>query len=59
MRESGADLMVANDVSEVDAGFGSDQNKVVLIDDEIWDIPLSTKEEISALIMDKIAEKIN
>ncbi|MBI4813667.1 MAG: bifunctional phosphopantothenoylcysteine decarboxylase/phosphopantothenate--cysteine ligase CoaBC [Methanobacterium sp.] len=58
MRESGADLMVANDVAEVGAGFGSDQNKVVLVDDEIWDVPLSTKEEIAALIIGRVAERI-
>lgn len=58
MREAGADLMVANDVSEKGAGFGSDDNKVILIDDEIRRIPLSTKEEISAQIMDRVAEKI-
>ncbi len=58
MKESGADLMVANDVSEEGAGFGSDQNKVILIDDEIRRVPLSTKEEISALIMDRVIEKL-
>jgi len=30
----------------------------VLIDDEIWDVPLSTKEEIATLIMGRIAERI-
>lgn len=58
MRESSADLMVANDVAETGAGFGSDQNKVVLVDDEIWDVPLSTKEEISALVIGRIIERI-
>lgn len=58
MRESGADLMVANDVAEAGAGFGSDQNKVVLVDDEVWDVPLSTKEEISALVIGRIIERI-
>ncbi len=58
MRESGADLMVANDVAEVGAGFGSDQNKVVLVDDEIWDVPLSTKEEIAALVIGRVAERV-
>ncbi|MFA0833109.1 MAG: bifunctional phosphopantothenoylcysteine decarboxylase/phosphopantothenate--cysteine ligase CoaBC [Methanobacterium formicicum] len=58
MRESGADLMVANDVAEAGAGFGSDQNKVVLVDDEIWEIPLSTKEEIAALVIGRIVERI-
>jgi phosphopantothenoylcysteine decarboxylase/phosphopantothenate--cysteine ligase len=58
MNESGADLMVANDVSIEGAGFGSDQNKVVLIDDDVLEVPLSTKEEISAVIIDRIVEKI-
>jgi phosphopantothenoylcysteine decarboxylase / phosphopantothenate---cysteine ligase len=58
MIESGADLMVANDVSLEGAGFGSDQNKVILVDDEVWDVPLSTKEEIAALVIGRIAEKI-
>lgn len=58
MRESGADLMVANDVSQAGAGFGSDHNKVVLVDDEVWDVPLSTKEEISALVVGRIIERI-
>ncbi|NYB51859.1 MAG: bifunctional phosphopantothenoylcysteine decarboxylase/phosphopantothenate--cysteine ligase CoaBC [Methanobacteriaceae archaeon] len=58
MIESGADLMVANDVAEEGAGFGSDQNKVVLIDDEVWDVPLSTKEEIARLVVGRIIERI-
>jgi phosphopantothenoylcysteine decarboxylase / phosphopantothenate---cysteine ligase len=58
MMESGADLMVANDVAEEGAGFSSDQNKVVLVDDEVWDVPLSTKEEIAALVIGRVVEKI-
>jgi phosphopantothenoylcysteine decarboxylase / phosphopantothenate---cysteine ligase len=58
MREAGADLMVANDVAETGAGFGSDQNKVFLVDDEVWDVPLSTKEEIAALVIGRIVERI-
>lgn len=58
MMESGADLMVANDVSLEDAGFGSDQNKVVIVDDEVWDVPISTKEEIAALVIGQIVENV-
>ncbi len=58
MMESGADLMVANDVAVEGAGFGSDHNKVILVDDEVWDIPLSTKEEIAALVIGRIVERI-
>ena len=57
MHESGADLMVANDVATEGASFGSDQNKVVLVDDQVLEVPLSTKEEISAVIIDRIVEK--
>jgi len=47
------DLMVANDVAVEGAGFGEDQNQVILIDDEIIDIPLSSKREIAAKIIDR------
>lgn len=58
MKESGADLMVANDVAEEGAGFGSDQNKVLIIDDDVLDVPLTTKEDIAAIIINRIAEKL-
>lgn len=58
MTESGADLMVANDVAVEGAGFGSDQNKVLIVDDEVLDVPLSTKEEIASLVIGRIVEKI-
>lgn len=58
MKESGADLMVANDVAVEGAGFGSDQNKVLIVDDEVLDVPLSTKEEIASLVIGRIVEKI-
>ena len=57
LKEADADLMVANDVAVEGAGFGSDQNKVVLVDDEVLDIPQSTKEEIASLVVDRIVEK--
>ncbi len=58
MKESGADLMVANDVAREGAGFGSDKNEVILIDDEVIKIPLSPKREIAKRIFDRIVEKI-
>jgi phosphopantothenoylcysteine decarboxylase/phosphopantothenate--cysteine ligase len=58
MRESGADMMVANDVSVECAGFGSDHNKVVLVDDDVWDVPMSTKEEIAALVIGRVVERV-
>jgi len=58
MEESSADLMVANDVAVEGAGFGSDENQVILIDDEILKVPLSSKKEIASNIIDRIAFKI-
>ncbi len=58
MDESRADLMVANDVAIEGAGFGSDENQVILIDDDIIEISLSPKWEIAKRIIDRIIEKI-
>ena len=57
MIKSGADLMVANDVAVEGAGFGSDQNQVILIDDDIIEISLSPKREIAKRIIDRIVTK--
>ncbi len=50
------DLLVANDVSRSDSGFGSDTNKVLLLhaNGEIEDLPLSSKAEVAAQIWDRI-----
>ena len=58
MEQSSADLMVANDVAVEGAGFGSDENQVVLMDDDIIEISLSPKPEIAKRIIDRIATKI-
>ena len=57
MLESDADLMVANDVAVEGAGFGSDDNQVVLMDDEIIEISLSPKREIAKRIIDRTISK--
>ena len=57
MEQSSADLMVANDVAVEGAGFGSDDNQVVLMDDEIIEISLSPKWEIAKRIVDRIVTK--
>lgn len=58
MEQSSADLMVANDVAVEGAGFGSDENQVVLMDDDIIEISLSPKPEIAKRIIDRIVSKI-
>jgi phosphopantothenoylcysteine decarboxylase/phosphopantothenate--cysteine ligase len=50
------DLLVANDVSRADSGFGSDTNKVLLFyaNGEMEDLPLLSKTEVAAHIWDRI-----
>lgn len=58
VEEFDIDLMVANDVAIEGAGFGSDENQVILIDEDIIDVSLSSKKEIAAKIIDRIIEKL-
>lgn len=50
------DLLVANDVSRADSGFGSDTNKVLLFyaNGETEDLPLLSKTEVAARIWARI-----
>ncbi len=50
------DLLVANDVSRTDSGFGSETNKVLLFhtNGEMEDLPLLSKKEVAAAIWDRI-----
>ena len=56
VRRKSLDLIVANDITEADSGFGSDTNKVVLIDRELQveELPLLTKYEVSQRILDRV-----
>jgi phosphopantothenoylcysteine decarboxylase/phosphopantothenate--cysteine ligase len=51
------DLIVANDVSEPNAGFAVDTNHVQLVDaDDVVDVPSAPKSEVAHRILDKIVE---
>jgi phosphopantothenoylcysteine decarboxylase/phosphopantothenate--cysteine ligase len=52
----GCDLLVANDVSRVDAGFNVDTNAVYFVTPslEVEEIPLLSKSEIAAQILDRV-----
>ncbi|HEY5926808.1 MAG TPA: bifunctional phosphopantothenoylcysteine decarboxylase/phosphopantothenate--cysteine ligase CoaBC [Kofleriaceae bacterium] len=51
------DLIVANDVSEPNAGFAVDTNHVQLVDaDDVVDVPSAPKAEVAHRILDKIVE---
>lgn len=58
LRDKGADLIVANDVSAPDAGFGVDTNRVTIVgrDGSTHEIPLGSKEEVADHILDRISE---
>ncbi len=52
------DIIVANDITDADSGFGVDTNKVTLIDRDgkIESLPLLTKREVADRILDRVVE---
>ncbi|MBO8158522.1 bifunctional phosphopantothenoylcysteine decarboxylase/phosphopantothenate--cysteine ligase CoaBC [Thermosyntropha sp.] len=58
LEEKNLDFIVANDVSEEGAGFGSDTNIVTIIDrrGEVKPLPQMSKERVAAAIIDKAVE---
>ena len=56
LKEKNLDFIVVNDVTQPDAGFGSDTNQVKIIypSGQIKDLPLMTKEEVSQLVLDEV-----
>jgi phosphopantothenoylcysteine decarboxylase/phosphopantothenate--cysteine ligase len=60
LRRKQVDLMVANDVSAADAGFGVDTNRAILLDAAGGraDTPLLTKAALADLILDRVAERV-
>ncbi len=57
--EKDLDLIVANDISAEGSGFGTDTNRVVIIDrDSVDELPLLTKEEIAYILLDKVVEAL-
>ena len=57
--ESGADLIVANDVGKKDTGFGSDNNEVYVVDQQrkTVHVPFQSKDRVAAQILDLIEIK--
>ena len=56
--DAGTDLVIANDISKEDCNFGSDNNEVLIIDDEVLSVPLASKREIAKIIFDVISKKV-
>ena len=52
------DLIVANDITEKDSGFGTDTNKVTLIgkDGTPESLPVMSKREVADRILDRVVD---
>jgi phosphopantothenoylcysteine decarboxylase/phosphopantothenate--cysteine ligase len=57
----GVDLLVANDVAEPGSGFGTDTNKVTLLDRSggVEELPLLSKREVADRILDRVANALD
>ncbi|MCJ7717362.1 MAG: hypothetical protein MUO54_12700, partial [Anaerolineales bacterium] len=55
------DMIVANDVSREDSGFGTDQNQVILFwkDGRVQELPLMEKTAVSDIIIEEAARLFN
>ncbi|ADZ08556.1 phosphopantothenoylcysteine decarboxylase/phosphopantothenate/cysteine ligase [Methanobacterium lacus] len=58
IEKSGADFVVANDISIEGSGFGSEKNQVVIVDDDTSSVPLCSKQEVAKKIVEKIIERV-
>ena len=61
LRRKGVDLLVANDVAEPGSGFGTETNRVTILDagggrDEL---PLLTKREVADRVLDRVARALD
>ncbi|MDX1657864.1 MAG: bifunctional phosphopantothenoylcysteine decarboxylase/phosphopantothenate--cysteine ligase CoaBC [Nitriliruptorales bacterium] len=59
LERKNADLLVVNDVSRRDAGFEVDTNRVVILgrDGGRVEVPLTTKAEVAARVLDEVAAR--
>ena len=57
LKAKNVDLIVANDVSQPDTGFGVDTNAVTLVSHDVeTPVPLQTKNEIAEVILNRVEE---
>jgi phosphopantothenoylcysteine decarboxylase/phosphopantothenate--cysteine ligase len=61
LRAKGVDLLVANDVSEPGSGFGTDTNRVTILDRSggVEELPLLGKLEVANRILDRVATALD
>ncbi len=58
LQQKKLDLIVANDITSTESGFGADTNKVTIIDKKgnVDNLPLLTKREVAEKILDRVME---
>ena len=61
LERKGCDLLVVNDVTERDAGFAHDTNRVVVLaaDGGRVEVPLSTKAQVADRLLDEIVARLS
>ena len=61
LRRKGVDLMVANDVTEAGSGFGTETNRVTILDADGGhdELPLLTKREVADRVLDCVARALD
>ncbi len=61
LQAKGVDLLVANDVSEPGSGFGTDTNRVTILDrgGAMDQLPLLSKREVADRILDRVARALD
>jgi len=58
LTQKGLDLIVANDITASDSGFGADSNRVTIMDREgrVDSLPLMPKREVADKVLDRVTE---
>jgi phosphopantothenoylcysteine decarboxylase/phosphopantothenate--cysteine ligase len=61
LRRKRVDLLVANDVAEAGSGFGTETNRVTILDADgtIEELPLMPKREVADRILDRVARRLD
>ena len=61
LRAKGVDLLVANDVAEAGSGFGTETNRVTILDRDgtVDQLPLLSKREVADRILDRVARALD
>ncbi len=61
LRRKSLDLLVANDVSEAGSGFGTDTNRVTILeaDGSRAELPLMSKRAVADEILDRVARALD